>query len=277
MEQDTLMNTNETLDYIAGCELADDCAAQVKGYAAAGMMAFLGADVTDAPAQKERDNGKEGAVVASSLVAFAEGVSRQNKNDVMESFLFATLVANKAFSPETQGDQWYDKFNEVLAKIGWLSTHWNYARYRGAQQRFTMDEVGLEILGSAVAAAALPGPASLAMLKVAGDAIAALRAKEEPLRLFESQTKAHRGGNFRIASCVESQDGTVNLAMGAVKFQADSAVTNVLFWEWQNTHVETWLGESHLVFNTAFYARHRELIQDKLGSNAKRAIEEFDI
>ncbi|MFH4134713.1 hypothetical protein WAI79_20090, partial [Acinetobacter baumannii] len=64
-----------------------------------------------------------------------------------------------------------------------------------------MDEVGLETLGSAVAAAALPGPASLLMLKVAADAIAALKDKKEPLRLFESQTKNHRGGSFRIASC----------------------------------------------------------------------------
>ncbi len=168
------MNSTDNLDYIAACELAE-CPSSFGAYAAAANPGLLKAlDVTDAKP------GNEAAVVAGSLLAFAAGMSAQSKQDVINSFLFATLVANKAFSAQTQGDQWYDKFNEVLSKLGWLSTQWNYARYRATHQRFTMDELGLEILGSAIAAAALPGPASLLMLKVAGDAIAALRAKKNP-------------------------------------------------------------------------------------------------
>ncbi|KWS11718.1 hypothetical protein AL064_11310 [Pseudomonas syringae pv. syringae] len=271
MTQEKTMNSTDNLDYIAACELAE-CPPLLADYAAAATPGLLEArDVTDA------SSGNEGAVVAGSLLAFASGISAQSKQDVMNSFLFATLVANKAFSSETQGDQWYDKFNEVLSKVGWLSTQWSYARYRATQQRFTMDEVGLEILGSAITAAALPGPASLLMLKVAADAIAALKAKKEPLRLFENQTKSHRGGSFRIASCIESEDNIVSLAMAAVSFQADSDVTNVLFWEWQDTSVQTWKGEDSLLLNTALYARHRDLIQQRLDDNASRAIAEFDI
>ncbi|QOI06861.1 hypothetical protein [Pseudomonas savastanoi] len=274
MKQDNTMSMTDNLDYIAACELAECPGSSIAHAAAIKPELLLASDETDFD---PGDEAAKGAVVASSLLAFAEGVSRQSKQDVMDSFLFATLVANKAFSPETQGDQWYDKFNEVLSKVGWLSTHWNYARYRATQQRFTMDEVGLEILGSAVAAAALPGPALLLMLKVAADAIAALKAKKEPLCLFESQTKNHRGGSFRIASCIESDDKTVTLSMGAVSFHTDSDVTNVLFWEWQDTNVETWKGEDNLVLNTSLYSRHRDLIQQKLSDNAKSAIEEFEI
>ncbi|MBM0209070.1 hypothetical protein ALQ72_00547 [Pseudomonas syringae pv. maculicola] len=275
MKKETPMSTTDNLDYLAACELAD-CSPQLAAFAAARITPsrLVGGDATDAAGS---DEGATAAVVAGGLIAFAEGVSRQSKDDVMNSFLFATLVAKKAFDAETQGDQWYDKFNEVLSKLGWLSTHWNYSRYSATQQRFSMDEVGLEILGSAITAAALPGPASLLMLKVAADAVAALSAKKEPLRLFESQTKAHRGGSFRIASCIESADGTVNLAMGAVTFQTDSEVTNVLFWEWQDTNVKTWKGEDSLVLNTSLYARHRELIQQRLGDNAKSAIDAFEI
>ncbi|KTB57666.1 hypothetical protein [Pseudomonas syringae] len=260
MKQENPMNTTDNLDYLAACELAD-----------------CSPSLTAAHQSDEVEKTAEAAVVAGGLIAFGEGVSRQNKDDVMNSFLFATLVANRAFSAETQSDQWYDKFNEVLSKIGWLSTHWNYSRFNAGRQRFTMDEVGLEILGSAITAAALPGPASLLMLKVAADAVAALSAKKEPLRLFERQTKTHRGGSFRIASCIESQDGTLNLAMGAVSFKTNSEVTNVLFWEWQDTSVETWKGEDNLVLNTGLYARHRELIQQRLGDSAKSAIDEFKI
>ncbi|KPW66397.1 Uncharacterized protein ALO82_03890 [Pseudomonas syringae pv. broussonetiae] len=65
--------------------------------------------------------------------------------------------------------------------------------------------------------------------------------------------------------------------MGAVSFHTDSDVTNVLFWEWQDTNVETWKGEDNLVLNTSLYSRHRDLIQQKLSDNAKSAIEEFEI
>ncbi|KOP53785.1 Uncharacterized protein ALO43_05004 [Pseudomonas tremae] len=274
MKHENTMNTADNLHYIATCELAE-CPPSLTAYSAARKPELLLAD--DLTDSDPGDEPAKGAVVASSLLAFAEGMSRQSKEDVMDSFLFATLVANKAFNPETQGNQWYDKFNEVLSRLGWLSTHWNYARYHAAQQRFSMDEVGLEILASAVTAAALPGPASLLMLKVAADALAALKAKKEPLRLFESQAKSHRGGSFRVASCMESADKIVILAMGAVSFKTDSEVTNVLFWEWQDTHVETWKGEDNLVLNAGLYSRHRDLIQQRLGDNAKSAIEEFEI
>lgn len=274
MKQEMPMNAIDTLDYIAACELAEYPAPLAAFMASRNDASRLVGDLTDAA---EEDAVAKGAVVEGSLVAFAEGVSRQSKEDVMDSFLFATLVANKQFSPDAQGAEWYNKFNEVLSKIGWLSTQWSYARYRGTQARFTMDEVGLEVLGSAVTAAALPGPASLLMLKVARDTIEALKAKQEPLRIFERQTKTHSGGSFRIASCVESEDETLNLAMAAVSFKTGSDVTNVLFWEWQDTEVETWKGEDNLVLNTGLYSLHRELIRQRLSNNAKSAIEEFEI
>ncbi len=217
------------------------------------------------------------AVVEGNIMAFTEGMSRQNREDVMDAFLFATLVANKAFNQQTDVQDWYRKFFQVLSYAGFGSRRWDYAQYRATQKNFSMDQVGLEIISSILVAAALPGPASLAMLKVAGDAVNALKASEKPLRLFERQTKLHRGGSFRIASCNEDRDGTVSVALGAVHFAARSAVTNVLFWEWNNAEVETHRGEDLLFFNSRHYEKVREAIQDKLGNSAKTAIEEFEI
>jgi hypothetical protein len=262
------MSDNDIRSFIAEVELADSSRPVIQQRRAMSIGRAKRALVTE---------NAVAAVVGSNLLAFAEGVSRQNKEDVMDSFLFATLVANKAFNPETQSVDWYSRFYKVLSTVGWLSTSWNYERYQSNHQRFTMEQAGLEILASAIAAAALPGPASVAMLKVAGDAVKALAAKEKPLGLFERQTKSHNGASFRIGACAESQDGTVNLAMGAVNFEASSTVTDVLFWEWNSSEVKTFRGEDSLVLNTRLYAGHRELIQQRLGTNAQTAIAEFDI
>lgn len=251
--------------FIANSELADG---------ARSLMDTLDRSIAfDSPAAEPAS----AAVTGSNLLVFTEGVSRQNREDVMDSYLFATLVANKAFNPETESEQWYAKFNEVLSKVGWLSSNWSYSRYRSTDRSFTMDKAGLQILGSAITAAALPGPASAAMLKVAADAVQTLAARDEPLQLFERQTRSHNGANFRLGACLESSDGTISLAMGAVNFQADAAFTNVLFWEWNSAEVKTFRGESNLVLNSSLYATVRAAIRTRLGNNAEAAIAEFDI
>lgn len=266
MKHETSMTIAERSAFINNCRLADCTHSMIEHVSA-----------MNAPVPRLLEQPGQAAIAGSNLLAFAEGVSRQNKEDVMDSFLFATLAANKEFNPETQSQQWYAHFNKALATMGWFSTNWSYSRYRSTHQRFSMEQAGLEILGSAIAAAALPGPASLAMLKVAADAVEALKVQDKPLRMFERQTKTHKGANFRIGACMESADGTVNLAMGAVNFSGDSAVTNVLFWEWNSTAVETFRGEDHLVLNSRIYASVRKRVQERLRKNAESAIDEFDL
>lgn len=264
MKTPASMTDDDRRTYIDGCQLAD-C-----GHSMAEHVAKTGGPVS-------KEDAPLGAVVGSNLLAFAEGVSRQNKEDIMDSFQFATMAANKMFNPETQSQEWYARFNKVLGTLGWFSTNWSYSRYRSTRQQFSMDQVGLEIIGSAVAAAALPGPASAAMLKVAGDALVALKAQEKPLRLFERQTKTHHGANFRIGACAESEEGTVSMAMGAVNFSANSVVTDVLFWTWNSAEVSTFRGEDMLVFNARAYARVRDQVQEKLNKSSASAITEFEI
>src|SRR3954464_4433986 len=109
MSFETGMNSETMRAFISGSDMADGTLSLMDHIAALNQpMALNNAE----PA--------EGAVVGSNLLAFAEGVSRENKEDVMDSFLFATLVANRAANPEDNSAAWYAKFNEVLSAIGWF-------------------------------------------------------------------------------------------------------------------------------------------------------------
>lgn len=277
MNFETHLDYRDSRAFISQCELADGSSSMIDHLSTLNApMSRLKLMARMTP-MAATESDETAAVVASNLLVFTEGMSSQNKQDVMDSFLFATLVANKQFNPETEREQWYALFNNVLAKVGWLSTKWSNARYRATQQTLTMEKVALEILAAAVAASALPGPASVAMLGVAADALRSLAAQDKPLRLFERNVKNHNGADFRIGACTESADGTVNLAMGAVSFIANAEVTNVLFWEWNSTEVRTYRAENSLVLNARHYARVRAQIQAKLGDSAQAAVEEFDI
>ena len=264
--------------YIAECELDDNSHALTQPVSVLSRMAAPASlTATTATGYLDIPDGPQAAVVGSSLLAFTDSVTQQNREDIMDSFLFATLVANKAFNPETQNQLWYGKFNEVLKHSGWLSTGWSYTRYNAKAVSFTMDQVGLEILGSAVAAAALPGPGSAAALKVAGDAIVALKARDKPLRLFDNQSTTHNGANFRIGTCVESLNGSIAVAMGSVSFTSGSRSTTVLFWEHQSSHVSIFRAEDQLNLNSNIYSAVRQQIRNKLTGNAQALIEEFEI
>jgi hypothetical protein len=265
------MDHAQRIEFIANCELAD-CK-----HSLAEHVARMAGPSSSLIQPHDRAASAEAAVTGGSLVAFTAGMSRQNKEDVMDSFLFASLYAHKKVNAESQSEQWYKVYNEMLRHLGWVGTRWSYSRYQTSQQRFTMEQAGAEIIKSAIMAAAAPGPASLAMLAVARDALTALSAEEGPLRLFERQTKTHRGGNFRLASCTEIADGSVIAAMAAVAFQSNLSATNVLFWEWDNSDVQIYKGENYLEFNSRHYARHRETVRQKLADIADQAIMEFEI
>ena len=271
MELDIVMNNAERLDFIANCELADCAHSQTDHAALRGALNTSDmTDATDAPDQAS------GAVAGAALLGFIEGMSRQGREDVMDSFAFASLAANKA-EPDGGGERWYKKFNEVLVNLGWVSFDLRYSQYRTTHQRFTMDKAALEIISSAITAAALPGPASVAMLKVAGDAIAALKAKDEPLRLFDRHTKMHKGGNFCVGSCMERDEGIIGVALAAVNFQASSNVTNVLFWEFSNAEVEVYRGEDYMVLLGSSYEDARQAIKDRLAERREAAILQYEI
>ncbi|MDY7567846.1 hypothetical protein RGU44_22735 [Pseudomonas sp. 5C2] len=269
-------------DYVEPTMSVEACRAYIMGCEFPAVA--LSSDEVDHPVQGKMlrsltvDEKKEGAaVVANSIVSFVAGMSKQNKDDIKNSVLFATLVANREH-PEMEGQRWYEKFMEVMSRAsGWLPKRKDYARYTTVEQQFTMDQVGLKILSSAVAAAALPGPTSVLLLGVAKQALDALQASKEPLRLFEGKSRSHAGGTFSIVSCTESSDGEVVMAVGTVSFSSTLDVTNVLFWNWNNTSVSISRAESHLVLNQGVYANVRDDILAKLGSNAKDAVAEYSI
>ncbi|MFJ3482945.1 hypothetical protein ACIPL1_06130 [Pseudomonas sp. NPDC090202] len=266
------MNAADRCRYIADLDLADFTMDAVDGR----MMRMM-ADPITADVPPLAPDAPVAAVVGSAILGFTEGVSDQNRQDIMDCFLLAQLKANKEFANEVGSEKWFGSFRTVLNQLGLGSWNWSYSRYQSGDKKFTMDQTGLQVLASAIAAASLPGPATLAMLKVAADTIAALQAREKPLGIFERQARTHNGASFAMGACSQSATGEACVAMGAVSFDTASTVTNVLFWDWHSADVNVHRGEDNLVLNSVQYGVVREEVRKKLGDKAKQAIAEFDI
>jgi len=216
----------------------------------------------------------EAVVANDTILSIVAGMTKENKEIVKDCMLYSSLAADSLFPGG--GVNWYGEFKKRMAFCGWPSQSAGLSDYRTSNSRFTMEQEGLKILASAVAAMAVPGPTSALLLKVAKDAIDVLQASEKPLRLFESSSKTPKGAKFAIASAVESQDGEVIIALGAVDFAASLNVTNVLFWEWNSSSISIKRAENHMILNQRHFHSIADLMREKLTAKAREALAELD-
>jgi hypothetical protein len=141
------------------------------------------------------------SIVGEGVLSFSSGLSGENRSDAQNAFLYASLVANKKYPEEYQGVEWYQLFRKVMQDAGWSAVRKYYSDLNISGTSVRMDKMVLEILGSVVAGLALPGPSTALMLKVAGDAIAALQKRDTALTVYERNLLTHGVGGI-AARCV---------------------------------------------------------------------------
>lgn len=225
----------------------------------------------DSPA-KNVDSTQDSAFVAgNSVVSFVGGLEPQLKQDVMDSVLCAQLAADKQFpNKDTHRVERYNLYNQILSRCGWTTTNESMHKVTGLKQKFTMDQIALEIIASVV------GP-NKAVLEIVAMVFGALAKSPKALSLFENQAKGVDAGNFQILPCIATSDGEVIMIKTCMQFSSTKRVTKVLFWEWSNTDVSLYTAASNTTLNRRQYGVVRNTIMDKLGTSGKNFIENIDI
>lgn len=215
-------------------------------------------------AADEVEAPSKGSIVGEGTLGFAGKLSAQNRSDAENAFLFATRAANKQYPEEHQGKEWYLRFREVMTLAGWTPVSKYYSDLHVSGTSVRMDKLVLEILGSVVAGGALPGPTSALMLKVAGDAIAALQKRDTAaLTAYERNLLQQGVGGIAAGACVEVE-GEAIMAVGAVRFQRKNTSTQVLFVDVDVRNVKLYRGETVFAKNTWVADAVRESIKSKL-------------
>jgi hypothetical protein len=271
-DKESMMNNQHIQKaYISNCigslqEYQIDQPAAIKSRSFA--LGINSGDVVEAP--------DKAAVVGEGILSFSGGLSDQNRSDAQNAFLFASLVANKKYPLEHQGQEWYLLFREVMTNAGWAPISKFYSDLEVAGTSVRMDKLVLEILGSVVAGVTVPGPTAALMLKVAGDAISALKTRETALTLYERNLLNQGVGGVTAAACTEVH-GEAIMAVGAVRFLRRNTSTKVMFVDVDVRNVKMYRGESMFAKNTEVAEATRATIRSRLGLNAVSKIEEYDI
>ncbi|MBK8623025.1 MAG: hypothetical protein IPN79_15045 [Saprospiraceae bacterium] len=209
--------------------------------------------------------------VAGSTVSFVTGFPKLQKYDVLNSTLLAQLAANFAFDRESETEDWYRKYTEVLENLGWVLQGFSFAKYNSASANFTMDKVVLNVI------AAIATGGQLAVVSATLKALSEAAGDDKALTLLDTNGSSGPAGNFQISAATIDNDLNVSMTLGAFYFKSTEHRTRFLFWSWSSTSVNMYYSAQAVTLNDQIYAMVRQAVIDKLGNNAQKYVADIQI
>jgi hypothetical protein len=238
---------------IPGYQLVTAAAAQ------AGGLRGLG-ELPDFPLEEEQP--ASGAVDGNIVASFVDGVTGQQKVDVLNSMLLAQLAANAKADRTRQPVEWSNAYGTVLMNLAWVVPTFTFRNLRTSAQRFTIDQVVLKLVQS------LLTQDQLSTLTATMDAMKSLEASDRRFVIFERNANKQDVGNFQANSIGVSADGTLSMKFSAFAFDTNTTVTNVLWFQFSGNSTALKAAQSTFVLNEQVFARLRDPIVAKLGNRA---------
>lgn len=217
------------------------------------------------------------AVVESSLVAFGAAMSAQSRIDVKNSFLFATLVANKLHDQTAMSESWFKSFLQVMGDCGWVVAHRTHEKESTSGQTLKVANVAVQAVQSAATSLLLGGPVTAAIKSLAEAAIKGLESNEKALTVFKRNLENRTNVVIGLASCTETESGEVVMALGAVQRSVRKEDINALVFDWDSSTSATYKSTAALSFNSQVYASVRAGVEQRLGARALARIMDYDI
>jgi hypothetical protein len=220
-------------------------------------------DIAKAPGF-DFDAAKEQAtVVGSEVIAFVKGITREQRQDIVNATLLAQLVARKKVTdPKSLADveSWYDDYFDVLSKIGFVLQHRDFAEYKEHSQNFEAHKAILE-----VATALLAGsPGALMLVKTTLEALQKMSADSPWITIFDRESQSANTARFQVSLVEQDENAGLLLSLIAFGLQAKHSVTQVLFFKFKQDDVTLHHHSGKVTVNAPLLAAVRDQIAGKL-------------
>lgn len=226
---------------------------------------------TGLPAGPQPQGGAaEAYVSAGSLISFAAEISAARRSDVLNSTLLAQLAADNKYDRQSELDEWYRFYYDVLGKLGWSVQGLQYVPVKATTGDLALDTSVIEILSAMV---------TPDVLKLIVAAIAGLKGLSDTDRRFVLWQRATHGRNvgvFQVDAAVERNE-VVALKTAGIYVKANVSTTRLLWHTFARSAVDLKQASGVATLNVETYATIRQQVIDKLGNRAKLFIAALEI
>jgi hypothetical protein len=205
-----------------------------------------------------------------SIVSFAPGVSAADRQDILNTTLFAQMAANAI--PQ-EGDEmlaWCSRFLEVLGQTGWIITGKDIQTYEAKGSLIEVENVIIDILTTAF------GTNYIGIIKKTLEAIKGLSDSSKRLKVFERNVNKVSKGCFQIALATQ-EAGVVSLHVGSFILDTTHTVQSMLFFKAESNSTKLRYLSKNAIFNADIYGGIRETIKKRLGDKLITNIAEIEL
>jgi len=138
-------------------------------------------------------------VVGSEVVSFVQGITAEERSDIVNAALLAQLRAKKVV-PEPAGiadlRTWYQQYFDVLSNVGFVTQETNMQKYHAKTEGFQVHEAVLD-----VAATLLTGsPAALAVLTSTVRALQKMDQGSPWITVFNRESRSANTAHFQVST-----------------------------------------------------------------------------
>ncbi len=239
-------------DYIANTELA-----------AAPPVVVAAGEIAGA---ESAEDDLQAAIDAGSVLGFVDGLSGQDKDDVLFSTQFAQRAASAKSDRFLEVQKWYRDYVEWMETLGWVVPQFSFNDFDLDDRELKMDAAALEII------AAVASGGQTAILKKTLEALGGLADDSKQIKLFDFHSSVQFGGNFQMGAVQKAENGAVSVALGAFHYKSVDNRKGFLFIRWGKQTVNFWASAQTITLNQTLYAQVRDTVAEALGASAKSLI-----
>jgi hypothetical protein len=215
---------------------------------------------------------EQAAVVGSEVVSFAKGVSVERRNDIVNCALLAQLVANKRIADRAKLIEWYKEYFDVLSNLGWTLENNGFSSYEEKADGLEAHEAILKVAAVVLGAA----PTALAIVTSTIQAMKSMDADNPWITIFDRESKQSNTARFQV-SLAEQSGSAVSLSLMAFALEANSTLTQVLFFKIRRDKVRLQQCSTQVGINEEVLGAVRSKVKNKLAGMSRDFVDSLDL
>jgi hypothetical protein len=186
----------------------------------------------DAEAGAVFDKAKAQAqIVGSGVFSFSQGVDAEVREAIADSALLAQLVASKRTKFEANPVGWFNAYAEVLAAVGWTLQENGWTDYATNGASAEVNKKIMEVLTAVLA----PAAGAAVILTATVKALADMDAGSPWFKLFDRESRKANVSRFQVGLVSTEANGDIFVSMLVCVVQAQSTLTQVLFFKFNTS------------------------------------------
>ena len=212
-------------------------------------------------------------VVGSDITSFVQGVTSEQREDIVNSSLIAQLAAKKKVSDPTQIYDWYNVYFDVLSQIGWVIQDHGFATYSESSAGFDAHEAILKVATALLG----PGATALAMVMATLDALKSMSSDSPWITLFNRESQYANTARFQVTLAEQIKDNQFLVSLMAFGLEAKRTLTQVLFFKLTSSEASLKHYSGKVTIDTHVLSSIRQDIKDRIAGFARDYVRQLPI